>query len=773
MELKHAYSFTGHSANVKAVIGLPDGRIASAGFDTTVRIWNPRTWRQDTSIPLNTTPFCLALLEDGSLVVGCGDHAVYVLAIDGVRVTRKHVMTGHDAPVFSVCTFRDEAGRELVASGSRDKTIRLWDPRKGEPVGAVLTGHEDTVGGLMSLSEGLLVSCSTDATIRVWDLATMTSVLTLRGHSRAVVALSGLSWGGGGARIASGSEDGTIRIWDLMTGACESILDGRDPSAPPGAHVTVWALTLLPNDFLVSGGDDGVLRVWDVSAGGCVASQRSKDGPIHCLDLLPRPRAAVTLMVAPTAAAAASSAAPAASSSTAAATPAAPAVPSASAAADGTGTLVTANFAEFSVSLFRVPAAAMIPHLSSAPRVRLNRRSLLGSGGRRLSRGESGSLSHDGSSSSIGGASGSSSSGSLMSALRSEASTSLFGSLTAPGAAAANPADASSGAGGGKKPLRHGDIPTAVSGGAVSSRRFRTSTADAGDGGVAGDYSRDDSGDGTAARGKRASQLGAGGGAAVGPGGVRVADSAERDVVFSFDDPAAEGAAAAAGASEPAGATAAGAAGVAIGGDAGSASGSSASSSSAAAAELAAGESDPLTGFGRGTHSTGAAAASAAPAASLADRGAAGSAVPVGAAAAGASATGAAFTRSAASLFTGAAAPVAAPAATATAAPGAAAPAAAATASAPAQVRRPSGVAEDWERRLAAGGVYDEAAFVALLATLRETRGALAAAREGERAATARVQELVGVVAGMQATITTQEGRIQQLVRLATPRAGQ
>jgi hypothetical protein len=755
MELKHTYSFTGHSANVKAVISLLDGRVASAGFDTTVRIWNPRTWRQDTSIPLNTTPFCLALLEDGSLVVGCGDHAVYVLAIDGVRVTRKHVMTGHDAPVFSVCTFRDEAGRELVASGSRDKTIRLWDPRKGESVGAVLTGHEDTVGGLMSLSEGLLVSCSTDTTIRVWDLATMASVLTLRGHARSVVALSGLSWGGGGARIASGSEDGTIRIWDLMTGVCESILDGRDPSAPPGTHVTVWALTLLPNDFLVSGGDDGVLRVWDVSAGGCVASQRSKDGPIHCLDLLPRPRAAAALVPAPTAAAAtASSAAPATFSSTAAATPAAPAVPSASAAADGTGTLVTANFAEFSVGLFRVPAAAMIPHLSSAPRVRLNRRSLLGSGGRRLSRGESGSLSHDDSGSSIiGGASrsnsSSSSSGSLMSALRSEASTSLFGSLTAPAAAAAHPSDSgSSGAGGGKKPLRHGDIPTAVSGGAVSSRRFRTSTTEAGDGGMGGDYSRDDSGDGTAARCKRASQLGAGGGAAAaGPGGVRVADSAERDVVFSFDDPGAEGAATAASASEPepAGTGAAGGASVGGASDAGNTSRSAAASGAAAAGGIAAGESDPLTGLGLGTHSTSTAAASAAPAVTQ-DRAsgvAAGSAAPEGAAVA----------------------PVATAAGAATV-PGA-------PAGATQQVPRSSGVAEDWERRLAAGRVYDEAAFEALLATLRDTRAELATAREGERAATARVQELVGVVAGMQATITTQETRIQQLVRLATPRAGQ
>jgi WD40 repeat protein len=603
MELKHAYSFTGHSANVKAVIGLPDGRVASAGFDTTVRIWNPRTWRQDTSIPLNTTPFCLAVLDDGSLVVGCGDHAVYVLAIDGVRVTRKHVMTGHDAPVFSVCTFRDEAGRELVASGSRDKTIRLWDPRKGEPVGAVLMGHEDTVGGLMSLSEALLVSCSTDATIRVWDLATMASVLTLRGHSKAVVALSGLSWGGGGSRIASGSEDGTIRIWDLMTGACESILDGRDPSAPPGTHVTVWALTLLPNDFLVSGGDDGVLRVWDVSAGGCVASQRSKDGAIHCLDLLPRPRAAVALVPAPTAVAAAAaagtgataSASPPPASSPAAATPAAPGVASASAAADGTGTLITANFAEFSVGLFRVPAAAMIPHLSSAPRVRLNRRSLLGSGGRTPSRGESGTLSHDGSSGSVGGASGGGSSGSLMAALRSEASVSLFGSLTAPTPAAAGAFEGGTGAGGGKKPLRHGDIPTAVSGGAVSSRRFRTSTTDAGDGGMGGDCSRDDAGDGTAPRGKRASQLGAGVGAAAGPGGVRVADSAERDVVFSFDDPAAEGAdaaaAAAAAASESAVTEAAGNAGAAARGDAGNTDGSATAPSAAAAAGVAAVES--------------------------------------------------------------------------------------------------------------------------------------------------------------------------------------
>jgi WD40 repeat protein len=69
--------------------------------------------------------------------------------------------------VFSVAFSPD--GKTL-ASGSFDKTIRLWDVAKGQPIGVPLTGHTDKVFSVAFSPDGrTLASGSADNTIRLWD----------------------------------------------------------------------------------------------------------------------------------------------------------------------------------------------------------------------------------------------------------------------------------------------------------------------------------------------------------------------------------------------------------------------------------------------------------------------------------------------------------------------------------------------------------------------------------------------------------------------------
>jgi hypothetical protein len=121
-------------------------------------------------------------------------------------------LKGHDAWVAGVAISSDG---KMVATGSRDRTVRLWDVAKAQEL-AKFKGDQIFISAVAISPDGKTVaSGSMDAVIVLWDVATGAEIRTLKGHKLAVLSLAFSPFG---ETLASGSWDNTVRLWNWATG---------------------------------------------------------------------------------------------------------------------------------------------------------------------------------------------------------------------------------------------------------------------------------------------------------------------------------------------------------------------------------------------------------------------------------------------------------------------------------------------------------------------------------------------------------------------------
>jgi WD40 repeat protein len=121
-------------------------------------------------------------------------------------------LVGHAGNVTSVSV---SGNGDVVASGSDDQTVKLWDARTGRLLHS-LEGHGEQVTSVSLSSDGKLVaSGSKDLTVKLWEVEEGRLLVTLKGHTHCVtsVALSK-----DGKLVASGSKDLTVKLWKGRTG---------------------------------------------------------------------------------------------------------------------------------------------------------------------------------------------------------------------------------------------------------------------------------------------------------------------------------------------------------------------------------------------------------------------------------------------------------------------------------------------------------------------------------------------------------------------------
>jgi WD40 repeat protein len=278
-------SLRGHTHDIRCVLYTPDGQtLITASEDRTIRMWNPKTG-EPTKLLFSRYDHnvCSLSLSPDGLMLARGSHNKDIKIWEVTTGTELMTLLGKDQydHHWSVCVAFSPDGIHL-ASGNDIGKVKLWEVLPGGEEKLVHQGHwrehdaeddqtetrgffveddggfqkamETWIGALTYTPDGkLLITGSRDATIKFFEMPTMTEVRTLKGHASWVRALAVSP---DGKVLVSASDDHTIKFWDIEAGRHFKTLRAHSEA--------VRGLAFSPDGRrLASAGWDRLVKLWE------------------------------------------------------------------------------------------------------------------------------------------------------------------------------------------------------------------------------------------------------------------------------------------------------------------------------------------------------------------------------------------------------------------------------------------------------------------------------------------------------------------------------
>ncbi|KAI9473051.1 WD40-repeat-containing domain protein [Coemansia mojavensis] len=222
----------GHTKAVGAVRlarGLDSLFMISGSEDRTVKRWDLEPLRD--------------VFQDPSCAID------FVSESGPIKLQSQYTFQAHEKDINSI---KIAPGNKLFATGSQDKTAKVWDVATGKPLGT-LQGHRRGVWNIaLSPTDRVIATASSDHTIKLWSLTDFSCLKTFEGHTSSVLCVEFVSMG---TQLLSTGSDGLIKLWSIKDSECVVTLDKHEGK--------IWTLAKSTSEeYLATGGADSVIHIW-------------------------------------------------------------------------------------------------------------------------------------------------------------------------------------------------------------------------------------------------------------------------------------------------------------------------------------------------------------------------------------------------------------------------------------------------------------------------------------------------------------------------------